>query len=148
MWLRNLKPSKGVSPITELNLGLLVCCAAKLVYWPWVVVEESTAFIAGCQARRMGSSSSKDLNSMMDFRGKNWKVLDQLTDLLGWAGNEVTEWCYQNLTLPVRPAWGLHACAGSVCSLHPPVGLGRGLSFYRAAQRHALYYRLYPFRRN
>ena len=43
-------------------------CAVKPIYWHQVVVKECTAFVAGCQAKRMSSSCSKDLNSPMTFR--------------------------------------------------------------------------------
>ena len=54
--------------VTKLNLGLLTCHTAKPIYWHWVVIKEIKVFISGCQARRMGSSCSKDLNSLMAFR--------------------------------------------------------------------------------
>ena len=53
---------------TELNLDPLAGHAAKPTYWYWVVVKESTAFIAGHQVRRTGGSCSKDLNSPLVFR--------------------------------------------------------------------------------
>lgn len=37
-------------------------------------MKESIAFIEGCQARRMGSSCSKDLNSLMTCREGFLKV--------------------------------------------------------------------------
>ena len=57
--------------VTELNVGLLACHTAKLIYWHWVVVKKSAAFIcrtaskerlprwlsgkeSACQCRRHG----------------------------------------------------------------------------------------------
>ena len=54
-------------------LGLLLSQTRKPIYWHWVVVKKSAAFVAGHpawrQARRTGSSCSKDPNSLMAFRG-------------------------------------------------------------------------------
>ena len=56
--------------VTEPNSKRSHVCplAVKPIYWHWVVVKESTAFMAGHQAGRMGSSCSKDLNSPVAFR--------------------------------------------------------------------------------
>ena len=51
---------------TELGSPCWAC--SKASYWHRVVVKESTAFIAGHQVRRMGSSCSKCLNSPLGFR--------------------------------------------------------------------------------
>ena len=56
----------GHAPITEPNLHLLLQHATKPSYCCHVVVKENILFIRGHQARRMGSSSSKDLNSLME----------------------------------------------------------------------------------
>ena len=56
------------SNITKPNLGLLAWSTAKPIYWHWVVAKESIVFIAGHQARNIGSSCSKDLNSLLAFR--------------------------------------------------------------------------------
>ena len=50
------------------KLGSLRPCTVKPIYWHQVVGKESAAFIAGSQARRNGSSSSKDPNSPVAFR--------------------------------------------------------------------------------
>ena len=64
----HLKVRKRALTGTKPNLGLLVQCTAKPVHWHWVVVQESIAFIVGCQTRRIGSSCLKDLNSPTTFR--------------------------------------------------------------------------------
>ena len=56
----------GHAPITEPNLHLLLQHATKPSYCYHVVVKENILFIRGHQARRMDSSSSKDLNSLME----------------------------------------------------------------------------------
>lgn len=59
----------GTGIVTKPNLDPLAQWEAKPVYW--VVVKESTAFIARHpawgQARRKGSSGSKDLNCLIAF---------------------------------------------------------------------------------
>ena len=60
--------------VTEPNLGPLAYLTAKPIYWYWVLVKGSAAFIAGHQARRMGSSCSKDQNSPMASREGFLKV--------------------------------------------------------------------------
>ena len=41
--------------VTESSLGLLAQGPAMPIYWHQIVVKESTVFVAGSQARRMGS---------------------------------------------------------------------------------------------
>ena len=75
-----------VGMLLNLGLGPLAWHAAKSISWDWVVMKESIAFIAWCQARRMGSSCWKDLNSPMAFRegclkarwGRGHRLCDQL----------------------------------------------------------------------
>lgn len=59
-----------VGMLLNLGLGPLAWHAAKSISWDWVVVKESIAFIAWCQARRMGSSCWKDGFQRRVFKGK------------------------------------------------------------------------------
>ena len=73
--------------------------ATKPCCWHWVVVKESSAFVAGYQARRTDSSCSEDLNSVMAFRegvlkavwGRGpqsmWSAYAQFLDWLAWRWN-------------------------------------------------------------
>ena len=80
----------AIDSVTEGNVNLLSRCVAKPIYWYQFVLKEST----GSQARRMGSSCSRDLNSPMAFReeflktgwGRGSWVCDQLlhNSLIGW----------------------------------------------------------------
>ena len=73
---------------------------SKVNYWHWVVVKQSTAFIAGHQARRTGSSCSKDPKSLMAFRegvlkavwGRGLRGTYQLMDnsQIGWHRGEIS----------------------------------------------------------
>ena len=50
----------------QIKLGSTHLCTAKSTHWHWVAVKESSIFIAG--TKRIGSSSSKGLNSLKAFR--------------------------------------------------------------------------------
>ena len=88
-----------IDSITEWNVNLLSRYVAKPIYWYQFVLKEST----GSQARRMGSSCSRDLNSLMAFReeflktglGRGSWVCDQHlhNSLIGWWwGNRKMFW--------------------------------------------------------
>ena len=81
------------------------------------MVKESAAFTAGHQARRMGSSSSKDLNSLMAFSeevlkalgGRGRRVCDKLVhdSRIGWHQGEVSG----IINLLVSTGQGLCSCS-------------------------------------
>ena len=69
-------------------------------------LQQSRGLFVGCQARGMGSSCSKDLNSSLAFRqGFSKTVLGEtvvgcllsLVTFPWWAGDEVIGWCFRNL---------------------------------------------------
>ena len=131
-------------------------CRAKSVYWHWVVVKESTVFIAGLQAKRMGSSCSEDPNSLMAYRkgvlkgnirGEGSRERYQLVDicLIGWWwNNQWWGWYFRKLNLLVPTSLG-SMCFCSTCGHRPSVG--GGLSFCRTTQRYMSNCSLYPFKR-
>ena len=84
---------------------LLSWCAAKLIYWYLVGVKEITAFIAGCQARRTGSSCNKDPTSWwLSGKGIVQATLE-VSQGLTWSahghsslvGDEMLKWWFKNL---------------------------------------------------
>ena len=93
-------PDPGSNPgFDALRFRCFNLWAAKPCCWHWVVVKESSAFIAGYQARRTDSSCSEDLNSVMAFRegvlkavwGRGpqsmWSAYAQFLDWLAWRWN-------------------------------------------------------------
>ena len=97
-----------------------------------------------CQARRKGSSCSKDPNSPMASRqgflktGLGKRVGGCM--ISSWSffwlvGGEVTGWCFRNLSLLV-PTSLVSVCLWSACSV-TILHLHRGLSFCRRTPRYA-----------
>ena len=87
------------APHPCLTLILLSRCVAKPIHWYQFVLKKST----GSPARRMGSSCSRDLNSLMAFRGEflktgwgreSWVCAQLLhNSLIGWWwGNRKEIW--------------------------------------------------------
>lgn len=118
--------------VTKLHLNLLAP-AAEPSYWHWVVVKESTVFIADYQARRRGSSCLKDLNSPMVF----WKGFLQAIYGLWLAVREQRDAAgiliFNLLVLTSLGSTWLWLA----CSHHPPLGL-RVIRVFRTTQRYAL----------
>ena len=136
---------ENTDAVTEPNLGPLTHHAAKPIYWHWVVVKYS--IYCRHQARRTGSSCSKDPNSLMAFREGFLKATFGVRaagcmTVFWLVGSEVTGWCFRSLN---------HQPSGSnqsgVCVLAPS-STGRGLSFCRTTQRYVLDCYVYSLRRN
>ena len=75
--------------------GLLIRWLLKPIYWYWVVAKKSVALSQG--RARMGSSCSKNLNSLMTFR-------EPLLLTSWWGGNRVKSFrTLQSLTFWFQP---------------------------------------------
>ena len=116
--------------VTEPNLGLLPSLTAKPIYCLQVVVKESTTFTEGHQARRTGSSCSKDPDSLMAFREGFLKATFEVRFagcvIFSWlVGGKVTRWYFGNLNhQPLVPTRLWSTCLWSACSHPPPPGEG------------------------
>ena len=84
--------------LMEPNLGLLATCTAKPVYWHWVVVKQSPAFIAGTKREEQATHAQKTRPPQRrsarvlkeSVRGEALRMRDQFVDLLlicWWWGN-------------------------------------------------------------
>ena len=72
-----------------------------LLIYLFFVFKENTLFIAKRQARRMGTSCSKDTNSQWflgkSFKGNIWGESCKCMTSFQLFGGEVTGWCFGNL---------------------------------------------------
>lgn len=90
--------------VTEPNLGQFTWCTAKPIYWCGVVGKLLAKYPTGGQARRMGSSCSKDLNSLMvfgqGFLKTKWvaRCMISLGTSFWLVGSEIMAWCFGNLS--------------------------------------------------
>ena len=101
----SLRACVTIKIVIKPNSSQLSWCAAKLIYWYLVVVKEITAFIAGCQARRTGSSCHKDPTSWwLSGKGIVQATLE-VSQGLTWSahghsslvGDEMSKWWFKNL---------------------------------------------------
>ena len=92
----------GAIIVTEPSLGPLAWCTAKAVCWHWVVMKESTAFIAG-PSKENGQLVVKRPKLPSDFwqRVSKGKVKESVSGCLisSWTffwlvGGEVTRWYF------------------------------------------------------
>ena len=108
--------------VTKPNLRLLAQHTAESICWHQVVVKESTAFIAGHQARRMGLRSEL--------------VRERVTGLVHgsligcWWGNRVVFWESHLSTFCFQPQSGVHMLVVSMQQLPS----GGGFSICKTAQ--------------
>ena len=76
--------------LVNIDWGLLTQHIAKSINWPRIVVKESTAFIAWCQARR----SLLFLFLLFSSLSLQWSLRKTFLSLLAILGNSAFKWVY------------------------------------------------------